>query len=1192
MAYTNRLGILCKPFQYLSAILLLIVAVQAPAQHNPPGLVRTLQVESASPLVFPVPFYSTESSLQAAFAGQIESSGLIVTQWDAASQTWLTATYIPGLGWNGDTITIRPGIPLSVQLPAGEPSISLSLSGKLSLNPLTQTIYPGLNHVSSPRFSTEPLTVWNWDEFGVAGSSAADSDVLYMADSTLQAWLEDDLGFGKWVGDPDPLVPGVLSPLLTYFYEHKGTEPITVSEEGQIEDFLELPDIVGVTYDPVNDQVEVGVFSDVSLGTTVDLFFQDILFPSEYDEDAPWQVWQLNAPLINPELTTFIDAGSLERPHPTSVDLRLYYVGTSFDIDQDGLSDIYEQLVSKTNEGNPDTDGDGVFDGKEIALGTDPTTADTPDYSQQLIVDALVESQHDDTGRLVGSMEGVSVLTDSGIVGGNTVALELQGYGQQLNFSGHPDFNAGGPYTERSFSIWFAVDEFTSGKQVLFESGGSLRGFNAYIDGQTLYVGAWDSELDTGDTTTWPGSWLSTQNIQSNTWHHLVLVVDASEQPTQLSPGVLRAYLDGQEIAAPLEGMQVTAHGGLASLGGVVDSTLMHDGSTTVDDTFLGVLDGFQVWNRALTETDVAFLYYPVANALSDRSWFASPIADFPFDTDYLDKRGNLILDVTGAPQLQSEGIVGNGSLHFNGTGYLKFENTEIYNLGGPYDRRTVSLWFTTDHYDFGRQMIFETGGSIRGMNIYLENGILYAGAWDSALDAAAGDVETWAGSWQNTNRIQPNTWHHVVLVLDASSDPTQVQPGVLAAYLDGVPFENGSTEGMQIHSHGDDSGLGTLQEYTVQHDAGASAETIKFYGGLDDVKIWNRALSVSEVTSMYQSGSANGVIPQWDENSFYSVYNMVGSLGDDPDGDGYSNAYEIGRGMDPNVADYNPALAVNLVRDVWLNVPGTYVSNLTSLPSYPFSPDQSSVLTNLFEAPENFGDNYGQRVSGRFWAPRTGNYRFHISGDDRCELWLTTPEAGRQLIASVPGYTDPGVWDKYEEQTSGFVHLQAGQTYVIEALMKEGSGGDHLEVGISFPTSYTHCGYLQAALPVSTKYFEEPPQGTSFVLDGDNDGLTDFEEWVHGSDPAIADSDGDGAEDGWEVENSFDPTNSLSPAIGADSDSDGLDDLLEAQIKTNARKSDSDCDGADDQHEAQVGTDPLFPDNPNVKFNIFTPYL
>ena len=73
----------------------------------------------------------------------------------------------------------------------------------------------------------------------------------------------------------------------------------------------------------------------------------------------------------------------------------------------------------------------------------------------------------------------------------------------------------------------------------------------------------------------------------------------------------------------------------------------------------------------------------------------------------------------------------------------------------------------------------------------------------------------------------------------------------------------------------------------------------------------------------------------------------------------------------------------------------------------------------------------------------------FWISSDDNSTLFLSTDAtaSNKRVIASVPGWTSSHEWAKYNEQKSAPVSLTGGQRYYIEALMKEGTGGDNLAV-------------------------------------------------------------------------------------------------------------------------------------------------
>jgi len=80
--------------------------------------------------------------------------------------------------------------------------------------------------------------------------------------------------------------------------------------------------------------------------------------------------------------------------------------------------------------------------------------------------------------------------------------------------------------------------------------------------------------------------------------------------------------------------------------------------------------------------------------------------------------------------------------------------------------------------------------------------------------------------------------------------------------------------------------------------------------------------------------------------------------------------------------------------------------------------------------------------------------YFFRIASDDNSELWLSTDDnpANAQLIAEVPGWTPPDEYGWYPSQRSGPIVLDPSKKYYIEALHKEGWGGDHLTVQWSGP--------------------------------------------------------------------------------------------------------------------------------------------
>jgi len=141
------------------------------------------------------------------------------------------------------------------------------------------------------------------------------------------------------------------------------------------------------------------------------------------------------------------------------------------------------------------------------------------------------------------------------------------------------------------------------------------------------------------------------------------------------------------------------------------------------------------------------------------------------------------------------------------------------------------------------------------------------------------------------------------------------------------------------------------------------------------------------------------------------------------------------------------------ILREWWTGLSGTAIAALTGAAAYPDSPTGSNFLAS-FEAPTNWADSYGTRVRGYVHPPLGGSYRFWIASDDAGELWLSTDEfaANASRIAWVPGWTSSRQWDKYPEQASAPIPLQAGERYYVEALQKEGGGGDNLAVAWEIP--------------------------------------------------------------------------------------------------------------------------------------------
>jgi hypothetical protein len=143
------------------------------------------------------------------------------------------------------------------------------------------------------------------------------------------------------------------------------------------------------------------------------------------------------------------------------------------------------------------------------------------------------------------------------------------------------------------------------------------------------------------------------------------------------------------------------------------------------------------------------------------------------------------------------------------------------------------------------------------------------------------------------------------------------------------------------------------------------------------------------------------------------------------------------------------------IVQETWTGIGGTTLTDLTSNPGYPHRPNVRRVLT-AFDSGTAYGDNYGSRIRAKFVPPQSGDYRFHIAGDDDCRLLFGTAEDGSNAvgIASISGSSGVREWTKYPSQTSAIHTLTAGQPVYLEVLHKEGNGADHLSIGYTYSAS------------------------------------------------------------------------------------------------------------------------------------------
>lgn len=190
----------------------------------------------------------------------------------------------------------------------------------------------------------------------------------------------------------------------------------------------------------------------------------------------------------------------------------------------------------------------------------------------------------------------------------------------------------------------------------------------------------------------------------------------------------------------------------------------------------------------------------------------------------------------------------------------------------------------------------------------------------------------------------------------------------------------------------------------------------------------------------------------------------------------------EVGSGtVTINVVSEGSLVQGSIEHQIFSDITGSTVSDLTSDPKYPNSPDSTSTLAS-FDSGQDIANNFGSRIRAYVTPPTTGSYTFYVCSDDASELYLSSDdtEGNKTLIASVTEWAPYSDWTKFTSQKSTSITLTAGERYYIEALHKEGGGGDHVQVawtGPDFATTTVVAGaYLEKYISDSAPSWDADP--------------------------------------------------------------------------------------------------------------------
>ena len=402
---------------------------------------------------------------------------------------------------------------------------------------------------------------------------------------------------------------------------------------------------------------------------------------------------------------------------------------------------------------------------------------------------------------LMGIDGGGNIDADPLFEGANG-AVRLDGLDDYVEIPGYTGISGGG---SRTCSAWIKTATTQPGQIVSWGSSaaGEKWMFRIESDG-SLGVGVWEGYIKT-----------TTQFVNDGNWHHVaaVLADDGSPDVSEIQlyiDGVLETspFINNSQSIATTDDQNVVI-GALLDADGVNYASYFHDqiGDVRIYSRALSPFEIQQLMNDDLPTTDL------------EAYWKLDGNAD---DASGNDRHGVLY----GGPVWTTERSV-EGALQLDGMNdHVNIPGYTGISGGGS---RTCSAWIKTTAAEPG--LIISWGYSAAGQKWMFRvesDGSLGVGVWDGYI--------------KTTNQfVNDGNWHHVAAVLadDGSPDVSEIQ-----LYIDGVlemsPYINNSRA------------IATTDSQNVVIGALLDADGVNyashFQGSIDDVLIYSRALSPSEI--------------------------------------------------------------------------------------------------------------------------------------------------------------------------------------------------------------------------------------------------------------------------------------------------------------------------------------------------------
>ncbi len=363
----------------------------------------------------------------------------------------------------------------------------------------------------------------------------------------------------------------------------------------------------------------------------------------------------------------------------------------------------------------------------------------------------------------------------------------------------------------RSFTLsgWFNRDTYAADHTILAKANGQTAtdtGYIVYIDDAT------DQLIFNASDGTDRYQLASTSTFASSSWRHFAVVW------TEGSTSLTELYVDGFRQAA-------TATGTQANVNSLANSNALRIGAESDNgNPFDGKLDEIRIYGRAFTRAGVLDLFRttsPTGTDTSLKGYWSFNGPDIASTTAYDRSGAGNIGTLTNGPSI-TEGKMGQ-ALSFDGSNdYVSVATAPV--TASPL---TLTAWIKTTASGVPLSMLNSSASPWYGFYIGVTSG--------TSVSCSSVNNNVFTSS---TSSMTAGQWQFVACVMSSTTSRT--------VYVNGSAGTTDTTS----------STVTTLPNtVTVGATNHTSAFDNFFTGSIDEVRVYNRALSASEIQSLYNMG-------------------------------------------------------------------------------------------------------------------------------------------------------------------------------------------------------------------------------------------------------------------------------------------------------------------------------------------------